>query len=337
MIYLRCDGGFERGLGHLFRMRTLATALLRKGKEVSLVCRENAVVAGLLAQFGIAHVLAPAKLAEPDIVALACTVGGDAELWVFDVLDTDAAWIDAARRASGSEHTPCRVVTFDDLGPGASHADAIINALRPPPSPWPNCVSGLDYVMIDPRIRSRRRARAFKGPAQSVGITLGGADTWGVTPRIICALAAAGFTGQVIACLGPSFAHERELERSLAAGAQSFHISVERAAADLHAIVDTCDAVIANGSQTLIELLAMGMPALAVANETHEVGVIDTFLARGALERLGFRNSLALDCVANRLRCTLDSPTRLTALSERALAAVDGLGLEAVLKIVEDD
>lgn len=330
---LRCDGNHVRGMGHVSRMLTLAGALAEQGITAPLVLREEASARAMVEAAGAkAHFFDP-TLDEASIArrVLADTKPG---AWMFDVLDTEADWYPPLHEQS------IWTATLDDRGSGNRVADAVINSNTETAQALTGAKRaglylGLDYMIVGQGALARRRARPLAGSPQTIAIALGGADTYGATPMVLDALERSGFTGTAIACLGPAYAHWDELDA--AQGAVSFSVERQISAPDLHAVLDTCEVVIAAGGMTGIECLAMGLPLIGVANEPHEAVLLEALAGDGACVYLGPWQGLGSDDVTRVLNAALTHPSQLSTLSERGLAVVDGKGLDRITTLIGEN
>src|SRR4029078_10552353 len=66
------------------------------------------------------------------------------DLVINDVLDTSVTYVEALKRGGRL------VVNFEDLGPGAAHADLVINAIYPERERLPNHYCGHRYYCPRP-------------------------------------------------------------------------------------------------------------------------------------------------------------------------------------------
>ena len=75
---------------------------------------------------------------------------------------------------------------------------------------------------------------------------------------------------------------------------------------------------------------------LVVANERHEIRVIEEFVRRDAVVFLGYQADLETAELSRLLARYAEDVERQAGLSARALEAIDGEGLARLLAIVQD-
>jgi spore coat polysaccharide biosynthesis predicted glycosyltransferase SpsG len=232
-------------------------------------------------------------------------------VWIYDKHRTD--------RQSTKRVTAQRVpiVMLDDLGSGAIDADLHIAALAYEPGEQVagrRILRGFDYLVLNPEIALYRRVRQS---ADSYIVTLGGADTYGVTPKVVGLLARLGRQATVV--VGPAFAHDDEL-----AGFAGADFVIKRNVPSLIKELACHDVAVTGGGITPLEANALGLPCIIVANEDFEVP------AGRALESMGGAifagHHLALDEAA------FHRPLAIEAMSR---AALDHISLEGTRRVIE--
>lgn len=271
MIYIRIDAGPVRGMGHLYRMLTLADRLAACRQPVTFVIRNDDATKKILDARGAGYKSFPSSMGEEEIIRKSLAGHGPLpDLWIFDLLDTDPVWPRSIRKKK------IKVVSFDDTKGSLTEADLVINAIV---HSWDAYEArdvkvplreGLAYAIINPSAIRQRRKRviAREGPL-AVAITMGGSDTHASSLAMLEALAdRAPDSHRIHLFTGPGFSHEREL--SSLVNSLSRPVSVRRAVPDLHRELNPMDVVICSGGVTLLEVCAMGLPALAFAGELHE-------------------------------------------------------------------
>lgn len=267
MLAICVESSHARGMGHLFRSCVLARALARQGREVRVYVNDHQAAIDQLSRSGLAFSVVPlcdpAQDWETDAVAQ-----DGVQLWIYDRHETDR------RSTTRVKARTVPIVTFDDQGSGADDADLHIAALALDPDEQlrgRKVLRGVDYLLLDPDIASYRRLRTA---ASKYIVTMGGADTYGVTPKIVRRLARLGRQATVV--IGPAFAHHKELAAAATAG-----FEIKQTVLSLTAELAQHDIAVTGGGITPFEANAAGLPCIIVANEDFEI-------ARGrALERMG--------------------------------------------------
>lgn len=318
---LSIKASHARGMGHLYRGLNLAGGLKAEGDGVSFVINNDERSMGILKDEGYSF----------DIVDYGVTGWEGAIIerrkpatWINDRLDT----VDA--HAKEVLKKGVALFTFDDHGSGASLAKKNFLAMDlAPVERFPNGLYGPEYMILNPAISAhRKKTREFKG-ALKVLVTLGGSDTYGVTPRAVSALKGVSEI-EVEIVVGPNFAHSDELTEaasSLGGGAR-----IHRTVPDLIACMSAADLLICGGGVTLFETAALGVPACAIANESHEVSIIGWFERNGFAKDLGFHAGPFEARLKSAVEGLVSDRSRLSRMSEAGKALVDCDGLKRVLK-----
>ncbi len=281
LILIRLDANHEKGMGHLFRMLTLANQFRKENIECIFIVRDNAVSAKILQKHPFRFLFYPEVYPENSIIEEYFKRHTKPDLWIFDILATEKTWILQVQKKG------IPVICFDDVKGGPLAADLVINAIAGCWYEIPDSlqvVNGPQYAIIDPGIADISKKKLPIEGAIKVGVTLGGSDTHGATVQIAQALSEVPGI-DVTFFLGPHFLHNEEL--NLLLSKTSYHYVVKRAVPDLNKELVVMDTVICSGGQTLFELCAMGMPVLALATESHEEKTISYFTQQQACIDIG--------------------------------------------------
>lgn len=313
MFVICIESSHARGLGHLYRSLTLAGSLRERGLPLYFLLNDHMSSVDLIRAAGY----------EADVIDLASDAGWeqdwllahpDVRVWVNDRLDTSEAH---ARRVRAMG--VC-MVTFDDRGAGAALADLHFAALAFEDTPYlrgKRVICGVDYLILDPQLENLRRLRTRQG---SVLITMGGSDTWSVTPRIMQALLERGQRATVV--LGPAFCHESAVDAVLARSPAGLFTVHRGGVPSLAAEMARHELAITGGGMTPCQANAIGLPCIVIANETFEMPV------GRALERLGGSVFAGLHTEID--LSPLDRDLPLAAMSRAGIEAIDLQGCERV-------
>lgn len=303
-------------MGHLYRSLTLADALVRMGEGVHFLINAHEPSLQILKRRWHAH----------DIVDLAPEAGGwEAEVvrrlrasaWINDRLDTTVAHVERVKA------TGLPVVTFDDRGSGTAQSDLNVAALVFDPVEvaglkGARVLTGVDHLVLNPGIARFRRVRT---QICSVLVTLGGADTYGATVKVVRLLR--DLPWQVTVVLGPAFVHHQALAEVMPG-----HFEIRHGVASMAEEMARHDLAVTGGGITPFEANAAGLPCIVVANETFEIQVGQ------ALENLGgCRFAGPYDAIN---ASAFELPIDIKGMSERAMAAVGLDGVQRVATIVRE-
>lgn len=255
-IVIRGDAGTKLGMGHVHRMAALASELA--SNELLLVTRRDAPHE-LGAQFLSAL---PYKVEAIDAEEgfFAALERERPHIVILDVLDTSEEYVERVRKCGGF------IVTLEDLGAGARHADLVINDLYTDFLPQQNHWYGLQYAMVNPVFETVAPREAVRDRVQKVVVSFGGTDPNNLTIKALAALSSVKFSGETVVVLGPGYAHTAfELKDFGLRG--ELHRNVKNMA------LLTCDADIAitAAGRTVTELMTVGVPMIAMCQNMNEL------------------------------------------------------------------
>lgn len=334
-ILIRADGDHAIGLGHIYRMRTLAGFLAAQGHGVTFVSQPGTMGARLLADAGYAVFPAPG---DGTYIGVDAVAHGRPDTVVLDLLDTDAT----ALRALRAMLPDCRIVAVDDTGAGLALADHVINAMV---HAWKRydrgqvravLHEGPAYTILQDTVRAaigRPRSPAA-GRAERVLLAFGGTDTRGLTERALRALEGVPGPLRVRANLGPGSEPPPTLAK--AAAASPHDVTLLYASPSLIAEMLDADLVICAGGTMLCELAALGIPAAAIAAEHHEALHIDQWVAAGSARSLGRWDTLDTAAVTAALRVLIDDGAGRQDMAGHGSRIMDGRGVERCAAIVAE-
>jgi spore coat polysaccharide biosynthesis predicted glycosyltransferase SpsG len=306
-VFALCvEASHQRGMGHLFRALALSETLEARGAAVRIYVNDDARAAQILKERGKSWRAVPGfdseEAWEPELIR------SDAvRVWVDDRLDTDA------RHARRVLEAGARLASFDDRGSGAALADLNIVAVpQDAPLAGRRILSGLQYLVLDPAIASRRRQRR---ELRSLVVSMGGSDTYGVTVDVVRALRSRDRPATVV--LGPAFSHEAELAAVL-----DTRFTVRRAVPSLADEFAKHDLAITAGGMTPCEANAAGLPCIVIANELWEITLGQLLERCGGCAYAGYRDRIDFSA--------LDRVLPIEAMSRAALASVPADGAARV-------
>lgn len=283
--------GHSTGTGHLHRCLVLADELAHHHVRFVLIGSDGddrAPWEAAVARSG--YELAPVDFMPTDGVV------------VLDILDTEPGVVADFQRAGN------RVVTLEDLGPGALVADATINELYAE-----GTYAGPAYAVLRPEFLSGRTHAPSQealrpGDGARVLVCFGGTDPGAMGPRLERLLPTPPLA---VTRYGP--------------GSASGLPPIAEAMATHHVLVSSC-------GRTIHEAAAVGIPTIGIpVNAREELHArLDSVLYLPRAELVTDHEIL------NAVGHLLDSQTLRAEMSVRGQAQVDGRGAQRIASIITD-
>ena len=249
------------GMGHLYRMLTIADALL--GHDITFVAVDTDEKGlGLIADHGYPFIQARAD------ESLARLAGLRPDIVINDTLDTRAEAIIAQKELGAF------IVNFEDLGSGSHEAHLVFNALYENSHPLETHRFGHAYFCLPAHFLPVPPAE-FRQPPQTLLITFGGVDqnnltcqALGVLPAVLHAVP----LSSVRVVLGPGYPHDGELQAALAGlpPAVQEKVQVQRSVKNMATIMQQADIAVTPNGRTVYELAAMGVPTISISQNDRE-------------------------------------------------------------------
>lgn len=298
-------------MGHLYRSLTLADELVRIGEQVQFLINDHEPSLHILNSRGYVH----------EVVNLAPRVSGwesdvvrrlHASIWINDRLDTSVTHVKRIKA------TGIPVVTFDDRGSGAALSNLNVAALIFDPEDiaqlhGERVLSGEAYVVLNPDIARFRRLRT---DVKSVLVTLGGADTYGATVKVVRLLR--HMSWKVTIVLGPAFIHHEALTEIMPR-----HFELKHGVVSMVEEMSRHDLAVTGGGITPFEANAAGLPCLVLANEQFEVPVCKALEDMGGCRFIG--HHMAIDPLA------FEQSLNISDMSKNGMASI---GIDGVFRVI---
>ena len=326
-LILALEASHRRGMGHLFRGLHLAQALRSTGDEVLIVCNSDRRSEEIIRREQFALELVP---------SYDCDVSWENSLldkfpprwWIDDRLNTERS------HASRLANAGVSYATFDDHGTGANLAHYNFLAMDPSAEiRAPNGLYGPDYMVLNPVIATYRDRPSASKRELRIVVTLGGSDTYGVTPRAVEAAISLEEPYSLDVVTGPNFRHDRELAALMSKGDK--RICVRSFVSNLYELLASADIVICGGGVTLYEVACLGVPAAIIANEPHEVPVAHWFVEKGFGVYAGFHSDRFEAGLSAGLATLLNGRARRDEMARCGKTLVDGKGLSRVVTLLK--
>ncbi len=255
-VLFRAVGQRRLGMGHIYRCLSIAYKLI--GHEVMFVTDSES-------EMGIEKLKSaffPYEVIENDDDYEKVLKSWKPDIVVNDILDTEESVVRLEKRYAK------RVVNFEDTGPGARLADAVINALYENHDDKPgNVYEGSDYFFIRDEFLEEN-PKEFSDECKNVMIMFGGADPSDLTGKLyrICQELSASAPGTAFHFI-TGFAYEKKDSiKDIPEKNIYVHNDVKR----VSLFMKKADLAVTSQGRTIFELASMGVPAIVLAQNERE-------------------------------------------------------------------
>ncbi len=353
-VAIRVDASNDIGTGHLMRCLTLATGLKKCGAQVRFVSRHMPQHLGDIVnakghEFVRFSGIPSAKVTDDSSYAhwLGVSQAEDAEdttralsdqRWDWLVVDhyaLDARWEIVLRNAAK------RILVIDDIADRPHNCDVLLdqNFYVDMDTRYLDKVSahcrlllGPHYALLREEFRKLREQITVRtGLVKRIHVFFGGVDVGNHTTMAIEALANISSHGlQVDVVIGAQHPHREQIESACTDHGFLCHVQTDQMA-ELMAYADL--AVGAGGSASW-ERCCLGLPALVLSTATNQRRLVEEAALQGLMYAPLVRSDAVLS-IELHLKALLDNPSLLQLISRSALDAVDGLGVQRVLRAME--
>jgi len=316
-LVIRADASRSVGTGHVMRSLAFAEAAADRGVPVRFVVGGDSTATGLVANRGFGAVF----VADPHD-----------HRWVDDATDRSVVLVDGLHfddelfaSVAGSR---AHLAVMEDI-PAIRYADVVISpettgGLVHEHAAGALVLAGITYAPIRREFRRRRRLRRRIGPDGSLLITLGGSDAAGLTGRLATAVTPPrtyGFARCTI-ITGP-------LTPRLDGFDGSPSVTVRHDVDDMSLLYDDADVAVSAAGTGAWELMCMGVPSVFV--EVSDNQAFMSVAINGAGAGVGIGTWDGDDRTVRAALGSLRDDRTYRAVSESALAYIDGLGAERVV------
>jgi spore coat polysaccharide biosynthesis predicted glycosyltransferase SpsG len=218
----------------------------------------------------------------------------------------EAHGITAAIHRNGSRH-----VSIHDLGLAQCHSDVVIDGSITRLFPYRfhkdrDLFLGPDYMITGERAPRSK-------PGNSVLVTFGGGSTARFAESVAELLSGLGLTS---------------------IQTRGFGVSTPMSDAEITEARATCRFAISGSGVTLYDLLASGVPTIAIAFDRLQLRTADSFHELGAVVSMGLMEHLSPSSLLRRCTEMVESRALVDRLTQAGQLLVDGKGLSRVIEIV---
>ena len=319
-IVFRTEGNHAQGMGDLMGSLALADEYAKQSDDLLFVISGGDEAIAAIAGRGYRHQTAATFGDEQEVLR-----SFRPDVIIVNKLNNDPAYIKSLKELAGL------VVTMDDAGEGARHADLRVNPLYH----VPEAVTDPQYVALRSEFQEfHKQAKAIRSEVRELLVTQGGSDTYGFAPRILRSLESMTIRPRCTVVVGPAFRHETELRQAVAAS--TLDLTVARNARNMAELMWNADLAITAAGLSMFELLCVGTPSLVVCAEPFEVETAARLEKTGAVVNLGFGRDVNYAQLPKAVEALVMDTERRRQLSIRGKQLVDGLGCERIVGLIRD-
>jgi UDP-2,4-diacetamido-2,4,6-trideoxy-beta-L-altropyranose hydrolase len=336
-ILIRADASPAIGLGHV--MRCLALAEVCGERATFLTSEPPPAFVARAAAIGAAIRLLRASPATSDDLretsAVARATGAD---WI--VLDGYGFDGDFQAGLVADGH---RVLAIDDHGHADRYeAQAILNANADADAssyedraPGTRLLLGLRFALLRAEFRDWPHARppAPARPRRLV-VTFGGSDPDNASGRVLGELAAVPGPLEILLLVGSANPHGPTLREAAARSPHPVQIAAD--VRDMAEHLAGCDLAVTAAGGTLVELVRVGTPAIAIVVADNQEPGAAALAQAGAVVNLGRHAHLHAGAIGAAVVSLAHDAVRREALSRRGRELVDGQGAVRVLDAMHE-
>lgn len=320
-ILFRAVGQQKLGMGHIYRCLTLAYKLI--GHDLLFVTDDKS-------EMGIAKLkesFFPMKVVKDDADYEELLKEYRPDVVVNDILDTTVEYMQLVKKYA------VRVVNFEDEGPGAQYADAVINALYEHDSlKRANVYEGFKYFCIRDEFLEEE-PKDFSEEVKNIMIIFGGADPADLTGKLydICSLLHEKNKNVEFHFI-TGFAYTK---KDSVVSVPEKNIFVHHDVKRVSEFMGKADLAITSQGRTIYELASMGVPAICMAQNEREAEHVFAGIQNGFIN-LGLGERTDAITIIKTIQWLMDTPNVRREMRQLQLAKEFAKGQERVLNLILD-
>ncbi|KJJ43291.1 spore coat protein [Bacillus subtilis] len=331
-IGIFADGGYEKGMGHVVRMKRLAEELKRRCLITFYTNQESEPF--LLEEHW--HVIVKPELQQHEFI-LREIKSKNLDLLLFDILGSPDELLSKIKA-----ETDAKIVLFEERNPKAiDQSDVIINGIygdirsRVYDQGNTRIYEGPDYLILHPAFQAARNDYTLKKECRNILVALGGSDPKQLIFRVLAAAdqVPAMKDKNTMFVMGSASPHQEAVRRQIQKKPQYTVIGQTN---DMAGLMKQADAAIVAGGISLYEAVCIGVPCLVLSQVEHQTATAKTFAEQGAALNLGLGELVSDETLIHHMSRLISSyPLRLS-LHNGGRPLVDGKGIKRVSAILQD-
>lgn len=319
-IMIRVEAYSKIGMGHVYRGLTLAYSLIHHNIIFVTSDYSNLAIKKLEESFFPYIVISSEDEIVNKMKEFKC------DIFINDNLNSSLEYTIKLKE------TDAKLVSFEDLGVGTQNYDAVINDLYSPQIEYKGTQYywGSDYYLLRDEFLISNPSE-FRETAKNILIIFGGVDPNNLTMKVINSLDKVTKFPNINFkfVVGPGYENLKQIEKIEFPSNVTFAHDVKA----MSSLMKEADLAISSQGRTMLELAAMGVPTILLAqNErelTHEFG----YLNNGFIN-LGLGSAIDTNSIASTINWLVDNPDIRLQMRKQMLSQDLRNGLNNVLKII---
>lgn len=321
-IIFRADGNKKLGLGHIYNCITLAYRMTEH--DILIVTHEDSHEG--IAKLKESNLSYRVIKTEADIDQVIREFSPD--IWVNDCLNTTKPYIRSLKKKI------CRVVSIEDLGSGATYADAVVNALYEEEHPLDHVYSGHRYVCLRDEFLLER-PKAFSPEVKNVFIMFGGTDPSNLNRLVYNSLLSGNVDSR-----GIRFNFITGIGYDVSANGLCDHpecgIFIYPNVARVTKYMKEADLALIGQGRTIFEVASMGVPSVVLAQNERETTHGFASMEHGFLN-LGLGKAVSQEVIENTLNWLIHTPEVRRSMHQLMLKSKLRSGIQRVKNLIVGD
>lgn len=317
-IAIRVDGDYNIGLGHVYRMLSLANKIIHH--NIRFYMTETKTL-------GVEKVKEnnfPISLIRNNSEFIVELQKFKPELIINDILDTNKSYILKLKKKGFF------VVNFEDLGEGSDYADLIFNALYENSNPPKHHYYGYQYTIL----RQDFYYYPFKKLSQKVNnilLTFGGVDQNDLTLKTLMALEKINYDKNITVILGLGYKYHNILNKLIKKS--NLNIKIYKNIRSMAKFVYNSDVVATSKGRTVYEIASLAVPCVAIAQNEREMRHLFADLTRG-VKSLGLASNVSVNDIADVLQMMIEDYELRKKLHQNLIKYNLKLGINNVINLI---
>lgn len=195
--------------------------------------------------------------------------------------------------------------------------------------------SGTKYILLRPSLIGQK-SKIIKRPVKKIIIMFGGSDPENLTLKTLGALALIQGKIGVDIVIGGGNMNKEIIERFVQTFRKPYKIYVNvRSEKNLFKLMMGADLAIASGGYTLCELMSLGIPTIAMAQNMTEEKKIYPLFPKNAIENIGRGKRICIPKLSTSIIGLMHNYSKRKIMNIRSPKVIDGKGIFRVYDILK--